>query len=477
MPLMTRPKLFLLLLVAFSFGVAAQAQVPAYDAQRVNLLCNWFDSTARFNTGRPQFNDVWGFEWKGVEYAAIGSQKGVHIIEVATCRQVDFKPARNASASIIHRDYKTYRNYLYAVADENETGMQVFDFSYLPDSVHQVYQGSNDTLMTAHNIFVDTSRGRLYAGLVKGKVTGNSNLQIYSLANPQKPRLTHHLTFYNSGVQSRVHDVFVRRDTAYLSSEQGGYFVGTFNQNDEFKIIGDLTTYRNQGYNHSSWINEKNIGIMADESPVPLKVIQVGQLPQIQILSEFSPCTGDTCVPHNPFLVEDIAYISHYNHGLQIYNIINPNAPVRIGYFDTYPDTSSNPYVGAWGCYPYLKSKKVLISDIQRGLFVLDASEAVAFANNPSAVAPIARDEMALQLFPNPATDKVQVQGLAPAAGSYDVEIWEGATGRRVLRESFRGSTNGPLTVPLPSTLPAGLYLLRASAGSHSQSAHFLKNP
>ena len=466
---------FLFLLSAFlSFKAMAQ---PAYEAQRVQLKCNWFDSTAYFTAGQVPFNDVWGFEWKGAEYAVIGSQKGLSIIDVATCQRVAFKEAPNSNPYIVHRDYKTYKHHLYAVSDEGVSGLLVYDFSYLPDSVHLVHEGNLDTLTTAHNIFIDTAKGRLYAGLVKARSIGNANMQVYSLANPAKPRLTHNLTYNNSGVTDQVHDVYVRRDTAYMSCQFTGYLAGTFDSADKFKIIGDLTSYPNQGYNHSSWINEKNIGIMADESPVPLKVIQVDQLPQITIRSEFSPCTGDSCVPHNPFLIDDIAYISHYNKGLQIYNIINPDTPVRIGYFDTYPDTTSQPYVGAWGCYPYLPSKKVLISDIQRGLFVLDASEAVAFANNPATVPSVRENKVPLTLFPNPATDKIQVGGLSVSAGRYEVEIWEGASGRRVLREHFSSSANGGLTVPLPPSLQAGLYLLRATAGGQSQAAPFLKQP
>ena len=465
----------LLLLLTF-FCTVARAQAPSYDAQRVQLHCNWFDSTAYFGIGETKFNDVWGFEWKGVEYAAIGSQKGLSIIDVNTCQRVAFREAPNSYPFVRHRDYKTYDHYLYAVSDEGTAGLLVYDFSYLPDSVHLVHAVSLDTLMTAHNIFIDTAKGRLYAGLVRTNILGSSSMQIYSLANPEIPKLTHNLASYNSPLQEAVHDVFVRRDTAYMSCGNGGYYVGTFNAADSFKVIGDLTTYPGQGYNHSSWINEKNIGIMADESPVPLKVIRVDQLPQVTILSEFSPCTDSTCIPHNPFLIEDIAYISHYNKGLQIYNIVDPMNPVRIGYFDTYPETDSRLYIGAWGCYPYLKSKKVLVSDIERGLFVLDASEAVAYANNPSSIATLPGTAPTLQLFPNPATNAVQVQGLSQVRGNWEVEITD-ATGRQVLRQSFKAASNGSLSVPLPAALGAGLYLLRATAGTQSHTVPFLKNP
>ena len=459
---------YFLLYLLLPFWGGAQTQ-PADDAQNVRLLCNWSDNANIPSVTGAYYNDVWGLSWKGKEYAAIGSSAGLHIIDVENCRQVAFKAGRNASPFVYHRDVKTYKHYLYTVAQESEASLQVFDFSYLPDSLHLVWESSSAELATAHSLFIDTNAGRLYASTVAGTATGADALRIYSLANPELPVRTHRIGA-PQGILSPVHTVFARRDTAFLSVSTYGYLVATFGQNDTFKIIGGMTSYPSQGYTHSSWVNDEGYGVLADETGgLPLKIIKTGTLPQVSVVSTFSPCTGDTCTPHNPFLVGNTAFISHYYQGLQIYDISNRNTAVRVGYYDTSPREALQSYGGAWGCYPYLPSKKVLVSDMQRGLFVLDASDAIAL----SVPADLAMD-LNLKLFPNPATSTITVQGLPKPAGNCKVEIWEGATGRRVVQQ-LQKAANGSFSTALSANMPAGMYLLRIIDNGKSYTIPFFK--
>jgi choice-of-anchor B domain-containing protein len=460
-------KRFLGLLLSLFCG-SALAQQPD-DAQNVRLLCNWSDNANIPSVTGAYYNDVWGLTWRGKEYAAVGSAAGLHIIDVADCRQVAFKAGKNASPFVYHRDVKTYKNYLYVVAQESEASLQVFDFSYLPDSLHLVWESSSAELATAHSLFIDTNAGRLYASTVAGTTTGADALRIYSLANPELPVRTHRIGA-PQGILSPVHTVFARRDTAFLSVSNYGYLVATFGPNDTFKIIGGTTSYPSQGYTHSSWVNDAGYGVLADETGgLPLKIINTRNLPQVSVVSTFSPCNGDTCTPHNPFLVGNTAFISHYYQGVQIYDITNREEAVRVGYYDTSPGTARQSYGGAWGCYPYLPSGKVLVSDMQRGLFVLDASDAIALSL-PAEL----NTELKLKLFPNPATNAITVQGLPLFVSNCEVEIWEGATGRRVLQQS-QNVANGSFSVALPANLPVSMYLLRVIAGGKSYRVSFLK--
>jgi hypothetical protein len=40
-------------------------------------------------------------------------------------------------------------------------------------------------------------------------------------------------------------------------------------------------------------------------------------------------------------------------------------------YFDTYPSSNSANFNGVWNVYPYFSSGTILVSDIDRGLFLL----------------------------------------------------------------------------------------------------------
>lgn len=76
--------------------------------------------------------------------------------------------------------------------------------------------------------------------------------------------------------------------------------------------------------------------------------------------------------PHNPFVVGNLLYISYYEDGVQVYNIANPQAPYRIGYYDTNPNnTSYNGTKNNWGVYPFFASGVIAASDTEYGLFLL----------------------------------------------------------------------------------------------------------
>ncbi len=461
-----KPAMRLLSFLLLFCTTSARAQ----PAQAVQLRCRWFDTSGITPSGNQYFSDVWGFTDKGVEYGVIGSTKGAHIIRISDCQQVAFFSGRNGGLPIPHRDYKTYRNYLYAVADEGPATLQVFDVSFLPDSLHLVYESSPDTPLLAHTLFIDTAAARLYLASPKGASFGMDYLRVYSLADPKRPRLTHRLNA-QAGIRDKVHTIFARNDTAYLSASNYGLIIGRFNAADQFSIIGELTGYPQQGYNHSSWIGANGAGIMADETHgLQMKALNTSRLPRLRIESYFSPCSGDTCVPHNTLMKGDYAFIAHYYQGLQIYSLADPSRPVRTGYFDTYaPPAGSGGFAGAWGCYPFFSGNKVLISDMQTGLYVVDASAAlgVEFPENTL--------QNHLTVSPNPATTYVDVELQSPLNKAATIAFLDGISGKLVLEMQFPGGTSA-LRVPLPPQAAAGLYFIRLTSETETTTVRFFKN-
>ena len=89
---------------------------------------------------------------------------------------------------------------------------------------------------------------------------------------------------------------------------------------------------------------------------------------------------------HNAYIKRDYAYISHYESGLKVVDISDPNNITEVGYYDTYPQGETPNFHGAWGTYPFFSSGKILISDIETGLYVVyfeGAAEADALDPNP----------------------------------------------------------------------------------------------
>jgi len=230
--------------------------------------------------------------------------------------------------------------------------------------------------------------------------------------------------------------------------------------------------YPHRGYNHSSWMGYDYIGVMADETfGKPLKVIDARNPEVIEVLSSFGPRgTDTTSVPHNPYLLGHYAFISYYMDGLQIYDLRDPHHPVQAGFYDTYPGPEGQKFAGAWGVFPYLPSRRVLVGDMQTGLYVFDVSKAI-----PGLSTGALPEAESICIFPNPAVDNIHVQLPEGTSGHLSGAIYtiSGAVVRQ-LAYDLTGSNPSP-EVSLPADLPPGSYVLRAAIGGQSITARFTK--
>src|SRR6185436_7429325 len=151
----------------------------------------WDDSTITPNSSWVHARYISCYGWadsaSGHEYAIIGSQLGTHIIDLANPSapvQADYVPGR--SPDCLWREYKTYSHYLYMVSDDGvPNSLQIADLSYLPDSVHVVYD-STDIFINSHTLFIDGNK--LYCGRVSS-FSGFYSMNVYSLNDPTHPTL------------------------------------------------------------------------------------------------------------------------------------------------------------------------------------------------------------------------------------------------------------------------------------------------
>ena len=78
---------------------------------------------------------------------------------------------------------------------------------------------------------------------------------------------------------------------------------------------------------------------MCDENHgLDVKVLDVSDLNDIQVESLFNSQMGDDAnsIPHNVIIRNNIAYVSYYHDGLQVFDLGNPALPQKIGHYDTY---------------------------------------------------------------------------------------------------------------------------------------------
>jgi choice-of-anchor B domain-containing protein len=379
------------IIIIFSFSLLSN------ESKNIKLLSNWQDSSLAppNNTeSAPSFyNEVWGYASGGREYAIMGSSKGTYIIDITDPNnpyQADYIKGRGDDAI---RDYHTYKNYLYMVADGYPGALMIADLSFLPDSVSLIYD-SIELIENAHNIFIDTVSARLYS--TRG--------QILSLENPELPKLIGTFAIAGAG----THDYYVRADTVYLFENASDYFyIWDARDVDNIENILTLSNYPDRDFCHSGWLSEDgNIFVLSNEfSGAKMKLYNVEDKSYPKLISTFRSNVSEKSVPHNQIMKGNYIFVSYYEDGLCIFDISNPANPVMSGFYDTNEAETEGKLRGAWGVYPFLPSGNVIVSDRQTGLYIFDVSEAV----NPLSVES-SQSEPEIKLFPNPFDNLLQIK-------------------------------------------------------------------
>lgn len=329
------------------------------------------------------YNDVWGYTKGSNEYAILGSNIAINIVNVTNCSNPTLEHQWIDGGSKTWRDFKDYGDYVYGVCDSCNEGLQSIN-----KNTYAQFQ-SFDEFESAHNIYIDKSSGRLY---VAGSNSLNRGLYIYDLnTSPNDPPLLAAIDFQDwddiSGSTNwYVHDLYVRNDTAYCSHGYRGHAVWDMTDLSDVKLVG--TRLSDPGYNHSSWVHETlPYEYVAREVPngMPLQVYDNSDWSDIEVVGTFqhtlhSSGPGTTnSTPHNPYVHENKLYVSNYHDGLKVYDLHDPVEPILQAYYDTYPinNGSYSGYEGNWGTYPFLPSGCILASDISFGLYTFNLTESL----------------------------------------------------------------------------------------------------
>jgi choice-of-anchor B domain-containing protein len=410
-------KKLLLSIITVWIATYSTAQLPT----TLPLLSNWSDSNIP-PAFYGSYNDCWGYvDANGREYAIMGSSVGTHFFDItdpANPVYISFQPTKDPNTLSIHRDFKTYQHYAYGVTDQGDNSLQIFDLQYLPDSVVKVYD-SNVLTKRCHNIHIEGDK--LY--LASNTVGNNFHaMDVVSLADPVNPVLLS--TLFNPAF-THVHDVFVRNDTAYCSVGYDGLYVYSYVNPTTPQLLMSLTSYPEQGYNHSAWMKPGTFElVMADENHGSgLKIVDLSDFGNPVVKSVFRSNLLNVPVPngqngsivHNPFIRDDYVYLAYYHDGVQVFDISDASNPVWTSFYDTHPqNTNYASYTGCWGVYPFLPSGNIIASDMVNGLFVFDGSSLTSVQNPDD-------NNLSMSVYPNPFNDQIRIR-LPEGVGS-EVEI------------------------------------------------------
>ncbi|MEM7587479.1 MAG: choice-of-anchor B family protein, partial [Acidobacteriota bacterium] len=233
---------------------------------------------------------------------------------------------------------------------------------------------------SAHNIAVNEESGFAY---VVGSNVCSGGLHIVDLRAPAAP--TEAGCFSGDGY---THDAQCVTYSGPDSEHRGKEIC--FASNEDTLTIVDVTDksspvmlsrigYDNSGYIHQGWLTEdQRYFLLDDEADESIfghntrsYTFDLADL-DTPVLAGFFDADGQA-IDHNQYIKGRHVYQANYARGLRILRLDNPATAsmTEVGFLDTVPGFDANSFSGAWSTYPYFGSGVVLISDISRGLFVV----------------------------------------------------------------------------------------------------------
>ena len=331
-------------------------------------------------------NDLWGWAdpVTGREYALMGMTNGTAFVDISAPRNpVYLGRLPTETTESIWRDIKVYRDHAYIVADgAGAHGMQVFDLKRLRFA-SGTQEFTEDVLYdgfgNSHNLAVNEATGFIYAVSTD---TCGGGLHMMNIATPNNPM------FAGCHDAARTHDTqcvayrgpdadYRGREICFSSNEGHLEVVDVTDKSAPLALSS--TTYPQLAYVHQGWLTEDHryflLGDELDEQNYGLStrthVFDVSDLGEPEHL--YAHDLGTQAIDHNLYVRGNRVFQANYTDGLRVleFGDLAGQEIEEVAFFDTFPEGDSRSFTGAWSVYPWLPSGTIIVSDIERGLFVL----------------------------------------------------------------------------------------------------------
>lgn len=372
------------------------AMTPCENGMAGEYPCNGFDLVGRIDLielDARSGNDIWGWTdiSTGKEYAIMGLDNGTVFVDISDSNDIQYL-GKLPSATVASgwRDLKVYQDHVFIVSEADNHGMQVFDLTRLRDVTSPPQTFDEDAhytgLGSAHNIVINEDTGFAYiVGTDRGDAY-NGGAHFIDIQDPTNP-----VAAGGYGENGYSHDAQVVTyngpDSDYSGRE---IYIGS---NEDVVIIADVTdkenptnistvSYPSRSYTHQGWFTEdQQYFILGDE----LDEVDFGFKTRTLIF-DFTdldnPILHDTyegatsAIDHNGYVHGNEYYLSNYSAGVRVLDISNiaGKSITETHFFDTFTSSDSAQFSGVWSVYPYFASGKIIVSDMNSGLFVIQKS-------------------------------------------------------------------------------------------------------
>lgn len=277
----------------------------------------------------------------------------------------------------------------------NGGGVHVVDLSnpYNPQLITKINSTNGGGHNSIHEIVIDGNY--LYE---TSQNPYSSTIKVINISNPSQPVFVRNLVAQDTNFVHAVHVKNGRLFTSGWSGKTEIYDVSNIGTQTP-PLLGVINSGTNS---HSSWVSEDgNYLYNARE-------LDNGDLRVYNITNPAAPTLVKTITrtslgisakcPHNPVVMGNLLFVAWYQAGVQVFDISNPADPVKLGEYDTYPaaftesDSASGDaedaicgynwetgravsgYDGNWAVYPFLGLNKVILGDLDGGLYIIDVT-------------------------------------------------------------------------------------------------------
>lgn len=377
-------------------GEVTLGLTPCLGSMASIYPCNGYDLLFQMNLDAfagNEANDIWGWTdtTNNKEYALIGLDNGTVFVDITdTTDPVYVGKLLTATVASGWRDLKVYGDYVFIVAEAADHGMQVFDLKRLRTVANPPELFTADARYTgignAHNIVINEDVGFAYPVGTARNDDFNGGVHFIDVQNPTSPN-----GVGGYGANGYTHDAQVITysgpDADYTGRE---IFIGA---NEDQIAIADITDkanpveittlgYGNIAYTHQGWFTEdQRYFILGDE----LDEINFGFNSRTLIFDMIdldNPVLHTTyigptsAIDHNGYVLGDEFFLANYTAGMRVLDIsdIENQTITEKAFFDTYPSNNTARFDGVWSIYPFFESGKIIINDINSGLFVVQKS-------------------------------------------------------------------------------------------------------
>ena len=350
--------------------------------------------------GQPnpaRVSDSWGWTdpMTGVEYALVGREDGLDIVDLSeplTPQPIARLAAPTAASS--WRDVKVHANHAYVVADGAPGhGIQILDLTRLRSLTEFTELDEDGRYMgvsSVHNIAINEETGFAYSvGNNGGGNTCGGGLHMLDLSNPTSPSFVGCYAQVGTGLAGSgyTHDVqcvvYRGPDVAHVGREI------CVAANENVVLVSDVTDkanptmlgagqYPDFGYVHQGWLsedhrfffqNDETDEISGQVNRTRLLVWDLTDLDDPVLATEHLGPNG--AIDHNIYVQGNVAYHSNYLFGLRVLDVSNPASPIERGFFDTVPTSNATGFGGSWSNYPFFDSGVIAVTSSDEGLFLL----------------------------------------------------------------------------------------------------------